>query len=484
MKTAVQVIFLLLLSFNSFSQTLVWEKLINYFPSSQETIYSIDQDSDSTFVFTTSNVGNTAIVKSKLNGDTLWKKNTNVGTCINAERIAPYRHGQLIHFGNKTTNCMVGVNFFFQKLSDADGTVLSSWEYGDSGVQNFLNTGTILPDGGFLASGQRQSTYYYYLALMKLDSSGNMLWYKKYRDDSWTTDVIVNRKGNYLLSASTGDQIVSPVLHPYFIEVSPDGDSINSKYLIVHADTVNEQKNMWTWGMLQNEDQNYVFTISIDSVQQKGGTVLDRYAAVVMMDTLFNIKWKLYLNKGTGGAFYPTRVIELKDSSYVLVVINTQPYDNTFYFYKISKTGQVLDQKIFSSSVCSQVHATEIKLLNDGSLVVSGNCYDLENGYIARIGGVGLPMVVTSTVEPKDESSLQVFVYPNPFNTSATFKITDKPGRSYTLTLYNNFGQQTGNYKITGNEYTVERNMLPAGLYFYKFANDRGEVRTGKIVAE
>jgi hypothetical protein len=485
MRKIIFYIIFTVLSFESFSQALVWEKLIDYFPGNEEVIYSIDQDSDTTFVFTTSTLGNTATTRAKLNGDTLWMDGTNISSCYAYNRITTYRNDQLMHFGNKSTDCMYWSNFFFQKLSHIDGTVLSTWEYGDSGVQNFLHTGTILPNGGFLASGQRQSTYYYYLSLMKLDSSGDMLWYKKYRDISWTTDVIINRKGNYLLSASTGDQIVSPVLHPYFIEVSPDGDSINSKYLIVHADTVNEQKNMWTWGMLQNEDEDYVFTITIDSVQQKGGTLLDRYAAVVMMDTLFNIKWKLYLNKGTGGAFYPTRVIELKDSTYVLVVMNTQPYSSSFYYYKISKTGQILDQETFTSSICNKVHSTEIKVLNDGSMLVSGGCKDYENAYLARIDSVGLPMVIAATDPPKEATSeWSVQVYPNPFTEKINFKITDKPGRNYTLVLYNNLGQKIAEHRVSNNGYTIERNTLAAGLYFYKLANDKGETRSGKLLAE
>jgi hypothetical protein len=476
------VILLLLISLNSFSQTLVWEKLIDYFPSSQEEIYSIDQDSDSTFIFCSSNTQNTAIARAKLNGDTLWKKNTNIISGLNYERVAPYHNNTFMHFGNKWTGSQR--NFLFQKL-DSNGNIISSWDYGDSGVNNTLENYALLPDGGFLASGRRPSTYYDYLSLMKLDSSGNMLWYKKYRDISGTTDVIVNRKGNYLLSASTGDQIFGTVYHPYFLEVTPDGDSINSKYLIVQADTVDEKRTWTKWGMLQNEDGNYVFTITIDSVQQKGGTILDQYAAVVMMDTLFNIKWKLYLNKGTGEQFYPSRVQELRDSTYVLVVFNTKTYTNQFFYYKISKTGQILDQKIFSSSVCSKVHTSEIKLLNDSSLIVSGLCNDGQNAYLARIDSVGLPMVVTATDPPKEEVSVwSVQIYPNPFNEKINFKIIDKPGRNYTLSLYNNFGQKIGSYKLTGNEYTVEKNMLPAGLYFYKLVSDKGEVRTGKVVAE
>jgi hypothetical protein len=486
MKIAVQIIILLLLSLKSFSQTMVWEKLIDY--ATKEEIYSVDQDSDTTFVFTCPNGTSTFLVRAKLNGDTLWRKNTNVLWKYNFERIVAYKKGELMHFGSRCMNNFCdSIHFLFQKF-DSNGNLLASWDYGDSGVKNELENYALLSDGGFLASGTRPSTYYDYLALMKLDSSGNMLWYKKYRDISGTTDVIVNRKGNYLLSASSGNQIFWPVVyHPYFIEVTPDGDSINSKYLIVQADTVNEEGNPAKWDILQNEDGDYVFTITIDSVQQKGGTLLDRYAAVVMMDTLFNIKWKLYLNKGTGGNYYPTRVQELKDSSYVLMVFNGKLLSNQFYYYKISKTGQILDQKIFTSGICNKLYIPVIKLLSDGSLIVSGACNDVspENAYLARIDNVGLPMVITAVDPPKEEANeWSVQIYPNPFNEKINFKIMDKPGRKYTLTLYNNLGQKISEYKISSREYSIERNTLSSGLYFYKLSDDKGEVRSGKLVAE
>ncbi|MBX9852723.1 MAG: hypothetical protein K2X86_13335 [Cytophagaceae bacterium] len=384
MKKFILHIVLVFISLELPAQTIQWEKLINYLPN-QEVINSLDQSSDTTIVFCTTNGLNTSFAKAKLNGDTLWKKNKNVNTCYGVDRIAYFRNGELMHFGNKNVGSCSEVNFLFQKLS-ADGTVISSWDYGDSGVQNGLTNFAFLPEGGFLASGLRESSFDYYLSLMKLDSLGNKLWHKKYRDGASTSDVVINRKGNYLLRASAADQPFLSVYHHYFLEVNPNGDSVRSKYLIVHADSVDEDiYYAGNWGMIQNEDGDYVFTLSIDSVQTRLGTILDRYIAVVMMDTLFNIKWRLYLNKGTGGLYYPTRIIELRDSTYVFISINTQPESNQFFFYKISKTGQVLSQKTFTSSICSKVKINEIKLLADSSLIISDHIYFLGSNLIRQI---------------------------------------------------------------------------------------------------
>jgi hypothetical protein len=482
MRTAVWLVFLLLLSLKSFSQTLVWEKLIDFLPN-QDVIYSIDQDSDTTFVFCGTNGFNSFFSRYKLDDDTLWKQNKNVTTCYGNELIAS-RDGKLFHFGSNNIQSCSKINFLFQELDQQNGTLLSSWDYGDSDIKNTLESYAFLPDGGFLASGLRESTYYGYLSLMKLNSSGNMLWYKKYRDLTIETGIMVNRKGNYLLKASSGDGISAPIaFHSYFLEVSPDGDSINSKYMIIQADSVDE---IMDWrGMVQNEDGDYVFGLRIDSVNMKGGTVLERYAAVVMMDTLFNIKWKLYLHKGEGGIFYPSNIVELKDSTYILAVVNTQPESNQFYFYKISKTGQILDQKIFSSSLCNKIFIRAIKPLNDGSLLISHACNDGQNAYLAKIDTVGLPMVISATALPKElQTEWSVQAYPNPFSKQINFKIIDTPGRSYILTLYNSVGQQTAAYKVSSKEHTIERNSLASGLYFYKLVNEKGEVKTGKIVAE
>jgi hypothetical protein len=239
--------------------------------------------------------------------------------------------------------------------------------------------------------------------------------------------------------------------------------------------------------MLQNEDENYVFTLWIDSVANRGGTALDTYAAVVMMDTLFNIKWKLYLNKGTGGAFYPTRVIELKDSSYVLVVMNTQPYSSIFHYYKISKTGQILGHKTFTSSICNKVHSTEIKVLSDGSLLVSGACDDNSPpvGYIARIDSVDLPMVITNTVLPQHKSvALNVEVYPNPFSQSTVFKINSNSNSSYQLSILNSLGEEISSYNFSGKEFTLNASDFSSGLYMYVLRDGEGKIKSGKLVVE
>jgi hypothetical protein len=389
MKRIILQIIFLIAGLESFSQTMIWEKLINYLPN-QEVIGSIDQDSDTTFVFCGTAAGKTFFAKATFKGDTLWKKNKNVNTCYNNEHISHYQNSELMHFGSKDMDGFCNsVHFFFQKL-DYNGNVISSWDYGDAGVQNILQDFAFLSNGGFLGSGLESSSNNYKASLMKLDSSGNKLWYKTFRDDTYTVDVIINQKGNYLLRGSSGNGIYPDSYHPYFLELTPDGDSIHSKYLIITTDTISEI--MASYGMIQNENKDYLFVVGIDSGQTS--SIVGQFPEVVLMDSLFNIKWKIKLMPSGTQEYYSSKILELRDSSYIIMVDNLSSSNNQFHLFRISNTGQILYKKDFASSTCSDVLINEMKILSDSSIVISGACSDGQSAYIARITGVGLPQTI------------------------------------------------------------------------------------------
>jgi hypothetical protein len=390
-KVILQIIFLIM-GFGSFSQTLSWEKLINYLPS-EEVINSVDQDSDTTFVYCGTNGAETLFLRALLNGDTLWKKHKNVSTCGNEEFLKYIGNGQIMHFGNRDVGGTCSqVNFSFQKL-DENGSVLSSWDYGNIGVANYLEGFDLLADGGFLGSGYTGDNDLK-LSLMKINNLGNKVWYKTFWSPTVGGGVKVNYKGNYVLYGDAGDQPSYFVTHPYFIELSPDGDSIYSKYLIVKADTADEV--MGYNAMIQTSNNNYIFSVRLDSVQKRFyGPVLGTKAGVVLMDSLFNIKWTASLKPAGTQTYYTSQVIELKDSTYIAIVNNGNPQNLNFYLYKISKTGQVLNKKTFSSSICNGVILNEMRLMSDSSLIVAGGCSNANgDAYIARITGVGLPQTI------------------------------------------------------------------------------------------
>lgn len=73
-------------------------------------------------------------------------------------------------------------------------------------------------------------------------------------------------------------------------------------------------------------------------------------------------------------------------------------------------------------------------------------------------------------------------IFPNPFS-SQTVLQTDNLLHNATLTVDNCFGQTVAQIKnIYGQTVTLQRNALPAGLYFIRLTEDNKQIATKKII--
>lgn len=78
-----------------------------------------------------------------------------------------------------------------------------------------------------------------------------------------------------------------------------------------------------------------------------------------------------------------------------------------------------------------------------------------------------------------------VQIAPNPFKTKTelTLKVVLSSNNSYLLSLFDMYGKEVRTQKINAQNTSIERNELPAGLYFYKVFNLAGEFVSGKVLA-
>ncbi len=79
-----------------------------------------------------------------------------------------------------------------------------------------------------------------------------------------------------------------------------------------------------------------------------------------------------------------------------------------------------------------------------------------------------------------------VLLYPNPFITSATVKITGAtidPASSFFI-VYDLSGREVQSQQVTSNEFQFNRNELSAGVYIYRIISDGNVVADGKLVIE
>jgi hypothetical protein len=125
---------------------------------------------------------------------------------------------------------------------------------------------------------------------------------------------------------------------------------------------------------------------------------------------------------------------------------------------------------------------------NNGSSAVSwGNTTDDEMMllivyYVSDTAGV--IMDVQNGVSPSD---FTVNAWPNPAQQNVNVQINRAPAGAATLTLHDLQGRTIQQVDLDVNEngpFVLDVSSLPRGLYFYKFENQAGLIRTGKIVLE
>ena len=88
------------------------------------------------------------------------------------------------------------------------------------------------------------------------------------------------------------------------------------------------------------------------------------------------------------------------------------------------------------------------------------------------------------TVTAITENTIQdknVNPFPNPFSTQLTFTLADN--EQTTVSLYNFLGQQVLQQTFT-NSTTINTEQLADGIYFYELRNNKGTMKTGKVVKQ
>jgi hypothetical protein len=76
-------------------------------------------------------------------------------------------------------------------------------------------------------------------------------------------------------------------------------------------------------------------------------------------------------------------------------------------------------------------------------------------------------------------------IYPNPATTKTTVSFDNNNASSHTLELLNVTGQVVRTYGAqTGTQFDVERGSLPAGMYFARLKNAKGESRTMRFIMD
>lgn len=106
-----------------------------------------------------------------------------------------------------------------------------------------------------------------------------------------------------------------------------------------------------------------------------------------------------------------------------------------------------------------------------------GGCSDVTEYYAYFCPG----SVSVNETTKQDEVSIS----PNPMKDKSMLHFNNAQGLKYQLSVYNMEGKLLSKKdNITGNEVTIERKDMPAGIYFYQLMSEEGKSMKGKLMME
>lgn len=73
---------------------------------------------------------------------------------------------------------------------------------------------------------------------------------------------------------------------------------------------------------------------------------------------------------------------------------------------------------------------------------------------------------------------------PNPFSSYVNFEFSNSNGADFNFKLFNSMGQLVFQEKGTGRQFLLERNDLPAGIYFFQMSGLQPKSITGRLIAQ
>jgi hypothetical protein len=239
-----------LLKLNSFGDTL-WTRTYGVSNDDEPTQMLLQSDGSILILGSTESTGaftkDIQLIKINSSGRTLWRKTYGGQSNDNPTQMALQSDGSMLILGNTSSYGAGGWDIWLLKINSSGDTL---WTKTYGGTQDDNPTQMILqPDGAIYILGITDS----YGAggwdnwLLKINSSGDMLWTKTYggAQDDCPKSIIKTSDDNFLI-AGIKAPIDSNIL--YFLKIKPNGDTLWMKsfqgyYFAVAIPTSNENFN-------------------------------------------------------------------------------------------------------------------------------------------------------------------------------------------------------------------------------------------------
>lgn len=448
---------------DGYSQSITWQRLYSG-PNGDAGALSACQENNGNFLllgtaFIPPNTQGMYILKTNSYGQTLWDtliQDSNIGEQIFS---SVNKNGSCIFTGESDSAFSININ--------SETNLNWHKKYSIPGITFFRGINIInTSDSGFLISGTANLNTG---LIVKLDSSGNLQWYKFHTASFSKTYLYSIELNNGFLI--TGRKFDSPSNGKGILtRINPEGDILWEKEYYLFKNPVNPNR------ILRQEDRILQFGSVFNS------SITKSIPYILTTDTVGNVIDTIYIQI-MGNKNYNVEDAKLINNNKYLITLHRYGDSNPDTAFAevmlIDSNGIKLNSNSFIFSNYSYLKSSQI--LSNGDFLFSG--YADQNGFeqILGIRTDSLLNAKTISIDPISNNTSNNFElhqnYPNPFNSTTNIKFVLKKSSRVKLTIYNISGEAienltdswfpAGTYSIL--YHTID---LASGIYFYSILSE------------
>ena len=415
------------------------------------------------------------LLRSGASGNLLWEKQYAGGVDMEGYSIVSAAGGGYVMAGYTDVIGAGGTDIYVVR-TDSSGNTIWTKTYGGSGSEGLAGWGNIsihkIQAGGYVIGGYTNSfgSGDYDVYMIRIDTAGNVVWSKTFGgagiDRGYGNSINTTFHNTIILTGFT-NSFGAGSNDVYFMEVDLNGNLLFSKTYGGAGDDVGSS-------VQETLDGGYIIGGYTNSF---GAGDYDIY--LLKISNAGNLLWSKTFG-GTGS----DRCYDLKqslDSGYILT-----GYENSYgagaddiFLLKTNASG---NETCHENNAATVTGTPSTLVTSPSTLVSGGGSYTLVNATTSS-GCTVTTLCTTAGLMEVNEENEPVKVFPDPFTTSATFH-SEKPFKNVSLLLYDITGCEIRRMEhLSGQDILLQRENLPAGLYFFRIISGKEIIGSGKLMA-
>ncbi len=488
----------------------------NYYSFFGDTGYfnplDIQQTTDGGYIITgqagtTSITSSLALLKTDSLGNSQWAKLYSIYWTYGGQALKQTIEGGYIILGSFYS--IFGADDLILIKTDALGDTL--WTKVIGGLGRDMPTEILLDsDGGYLVAGTTASigTGHWDMFLLKTDSIGTQLWSRSFGTWDSLQGIANDEELISVKKTPANGFILGCRVHylnkVYLVELDSIGNILWSKFYgtnVTQFTSLNVLSDgyIFTFGsyLVKIDTQgnilwfNAFYPRPLDAVRTNDGNYIwSKYNGIAKSDSLGNIIWSKDFNT-IGTSFFSSVLLnQANDSSYIFCM-NLPDSNQNPQLVMIKCDGN-------GNTTCSQSDITypdssiQPSIETPGTLVSNALMFEAKSQLAINTITIANIDCITLALPLDEKQQIEVFLYPNPFHSTATISTSALPiaigitSHHAQLKIYNTMGALIRIETVTNiTSYILNRNGLSEGLYFYELQNhDGGMIGTGKFVVD